>query len=190
MALLAGGEGRRMGSPKHLLRNKASGESLLQHQLRRFAMAPFQARYLVGHSQTIEVPEGWTQLPDPQGLQGEGPLAGILAALTATTSDRLAVLALDYPHLPSELLLGLAEEGREWCTYADNEGRPQWLCSVLSVSLRDELRKQMLAGGRSVHRFAKQQDLAVLEPPAGQQEAFLNLNRAEDLEDSGFEKPR
>ena len=183
-----------MGEPKHLLRHRETGETLLSYQMSRWVEAPFRERFVV-HREVepsgVENSEGWVHLFDPPEFAGQGPLVGILAALRACGSSKLAILAVDYPELPELLLLGLAEGEAEWTTVTDSQGQPQWLCSVLSCRVLSKLEDALQAGVRSVHRFARSLELELRQRPSSNApSAFQNLNLPEDLPESRFESAR
>lgn len=105
-AVLAGGQSRRMGRNKALLR--LAGEPLWRRQLRLLREAGAQPVLLV-------------QAPGQRALRRDvlrdtvrdaGPLAGLHAALTACPAPLLAVLAVDLPALDAAWLARLAAQAR------------------------------------------------------------------------------
>ena len=88
--LLAGGSSRRMGRPKALLPWPPHDTLLsyhlahLQHCASRLALAEGQHHFPVtGAASRLH------RLPDPPGLTGQGPLAGMLAAMLAAADHLL-----------------------------------------------------------------------------------------------------
>ncbi len=100
--VLAGGESRRMGEPKHGL--VLRGETMLERQVRLLrsvcrnvaVVGPKEDRILT------DVPF----LPDP--IRGRGPLGGIYAALGETRSEYNFIVACDLPFLETRFLSRLA----------------------------------------------------------------------------------
>ena len=99
VAVLAGGNARRMGSPKqhHQLHD---GRSMGEHML---ALAHATAEHVV-----VAGPEGCMPgsvcIPDNGEFRGDGPLAGIEAVLASDLAARWLVLPCDMPFLTEALL--------------------------------------------------------------------------------------
>ena len=95
---LAGGWSRRMGRNKALL--EFSGRPLLAHLIE-------MVRPLVGRVAIAGSPEAYRHLgvevlPDP--VAGRGPVAGICAALSASSTNWNLILACDLPYLTADFL--------------------------------------------------------------------------------------
>jgi len=105
IAILAGGQSRRMGQDKALL--DFLGEPLLNRILRRvrsltddvFVVATGRPEY-----ERFRVPVV------PDRLPGSGPLGGIYTALAEAKHDRCLVLACDLPFVNTGLLRFMAEQ--------------------------------------------------------------------------------
>lgn len=100
---LAGGASRRMGRNKALL--EFGGRPLLAHLIEL-------VRPLVGRVAIVGSPEVYRHLgvevfPDP--VPGRGPVAGICAALKASSTDWNLILACDLPYLTADFLRHLIE---------------------------------------------------------------------------------
>src|SRR5918993_4259845 len=107
LAVLAGGEGSRMGRPKAEL--QVAGVPILRHLLRRFdwpgptllVTAPGRERPTGHEAFTREVSD-----PSP----GHGPLRGILTAIEHARTPSLVVVAVDMPFVARDQLAWLAAE--------------------------------------------------------------------------------
>jgi molybdopterin-guanine dinucleotide biosynthesis protein A len=114
--VLAGGRSSRMGEDKALVR--LGGQPLVVHALEILRGAGLTAS-LAGGSSTLAAFASLIQDFQP----GQGPLAGICAAL-ASTSARMAIfLPIDLPLLPVSLIAFLVEHAR-------STGRPVTVPSV------------------------------------------------------------
>ncbi len=96
--VLAGGFSRRMGTNKSQLPYNAS-TTLVQH-------ASDTLQTSISGTVWISRPFTWGTLGDsdlPDSVGNQGPLQGILAGLTRTDHEWMAVLAVDCPNVPPEL---------------------------------------------------------------------------------------
>ena len=182
VAVLAGGEGRRMGGVK--------------------ALRPFRGQALVAHAVTQA--RRWSELVvvvvrDARQVQGaadaplvidrpdvEGPLAGLAAALehaAAAGARRVLTLPCDMPNLPQDLPVRLgaafAPEHRAVLPVAAGELQP--ICGMWRTSALQELPAYLAAGRRSLKGFATTCGLATVDFGDGAQ-AFANANSPEELE--------
>src|SRR5688572_12672293 len=92
-AVLAGGESRRMGSDKALLR--LGGEALWRRQVRVLRRAGAEPVAVIRREGQAGLGRGAKVLQDM--FIGAGPLAGLHAALAAAEGSWVAVLAVDMP---------------------------------------------------------------------------------------------
>src|SRR5690349_21350151 len=106
LAILAGGEGARMGMPKGGLHIGA--EPILAYLLRQIA---WEGPTLLVTAPGRERPRGWElfdrEVVDP--VAGQGPLRGVLTALEQASSDVVAVATVDMPGVGGEQILWLLE---------------------------------------------------------------------------------
>lgn len=184
--ILAGGEGRRMGSVDKAGLSLA-GRSLLTHVAERFtpqvAACALSARE--GRAETLGLP----MLADPPP-GGQGPLAGVLAGLdwaAGQGATALVTVPVDTPFLPPDLVprLLLAAEGMERplaIAAAPEAGvmRAHPACALWPVALRGALRHALAGGTRRLGTWAEAQGTRRAPFPEGET-AFLNINRPEDL---------
>ncbi|HVF33070.1 MAG TPA: molybdenum cofactor guanylyltransferase [Acidimicrobiales bacterium] len=126
--VLAGGASRRMGTDKAVI--VVDGETLLQRAARHLVEAGADPVVLATGTAGRLGPLPYDEADDGDRHRGEGPLAGLLAALRhPTTTDVVAGLAVDLPHASPTLLRWLREEWRPGRDLAlvplDAGGRPQ-----------------------------------------------------------------
>ncbi|MDB5567158.1 MAG: molybdopterin-guanine dinucleotide biosynthesis protein [Tardiphaga sp.] len=119
-----------------------------------------------------------------------GPLAGILAALDWTATNRPDVqwilsAAADCPFLPRDLVARLhrartAENAQ--LAVAASAGQSHPVIGLWSVSLRDELRHALVIEDvRKVGRWTARYRLATVEWPATPLDPFFNANTMDDI---------
>jgi molybdopterin-guanine dinucleotide biosynthesis protein A len=188
VAVLAGGEGRRMGGVK--------------------ALRPFRGAPLVAHA--VALGRRWSDtvvvvVRDEGQVAGAvdaplildqpeipGPLAGLAAALAHARGlnlARLLTLPCDMPNLPQDLPARLAESlGPErGCALPVAGGELQPMCGLWRTAALERL-GAYLAGGRTSPRgFAAACGLATVD--FGADAAFANANSPEDLERLARDKP-
>lgn len=188
--VLLGGKSRRMGFPKHLLRHRQSGRTLLQFQMQRMARC-FGPGFVLGRN--VPPDSSWVSLSDPPEFRGQGPLAGILSGLNRCDTEWLAVLAVDCPHFPPELYQhaeSLAEEGADVVVFQDSEGRAHWLCGLYRNQLTEVLAAQLAGGYRAAKSLPKACSVQILQlPKEFGDDIFLNLNTSQGALRAGFLKP-
>jgi molybdopterin-guanine dinucleotide biosynthesis protein A len=182
VAVLAGGEGRRMGGMKAL--RPFRGATLLEHavaQARRWSDAvvvvvrePAQAGALTGAPLLYDRPDI------------EGPLAGLAAALEharAAGAERLITAPCDAPDLPADLPQAL-EPGLArgaMAAMAEAGGSLEPACGLWRPQAVAALGDYLASGGRSLQGFARAAGLAVVAFGPDQAQAFANANTLEAL---------
>lgn len=190
-AILAGGEGRRMGGRKEGV--TVPGGTLLSRSWN--ALAPAVGTLLLQGRD--EAPEGLTPSPDLRG--DRGPLAGVEGALrqaVARGSEGVVVLAVDLPRVTAPVVLELVRRWRALpdpggsAVVADTRRGLQPLAGVYGAGLAGELtrwlddapdpaaRAWVEALGSRVVRVQE----AELETVAGHPEPFLNVNAPAQVE--------
>lgn len=123
------------------------------------------------------------QVGDEPGL--DGPLAGIVAGLSACRRDACVVVAVDHVDADVAVLRACAsalhdDPATDLVVPLDPHGRPQWLHAAWRRSALPRLRAAAAAHGPAVHRVAAA--LAVREVAvAGPSGWAHNANRPEDL---------
>jgi molybdopterin-guanine dinucleotide biosynthesis protein A len=185
LAILAGGESRRMGRPKAELR--VDGRPILEYLLDRFA---WPGPTLLVTAPGREHPQGW-DLFDREASDvaaGEGPLRGILTALEVVPpGTTLIVATCDMPGFSGAQLHWLAEA---LSAHRDahgmllrRAGRIEPFPSVFRAAALPLLRDQLSRGRRAVHGLASLDGFDVVDAPGDWgEEVWMNLNEPADFE--------
>jgi molybdopterin-guanine dinucleotide biosynthesis protein A len=119
-AILAGGESRRMGQNKALLRLNPDGPTLIETVVARLAEAGYQPPLLIANSPADYAFLGLPTFPD--SIQGKGALGGILTALQCSPQERVLVVACDMPALNPALLRYMSMQPEGYDAYV-----PAWM---------------------------------------------------------------
>ncbi|MDQ1474203.1 MAG: molybdenum cofactor guanylyltransferase [Bryobacterales bacterium] len=120
----------------------------------------------------------------PDAFPGEGPLAGIEAALRSTTADFNLVVACDMPELNGSMLEALfavlERETQAECALPEYEdGRTEPLCAVYHRRCHPAILNALEAGVRRVKDVLQTLELTYI--PVAASAPFANLNTPEDL---------
>ena len=188
LAVLAGGEGSRMGRPKADL--QVAGVPILRHLLRRL---DWPGPTLLATAPGRERPPGHElfgrEAVDPSF--GQGPLRGILTAIENAQPPSLVAVAVDMPFVERDQLIWLASELR---------GRPEALAimtlqghagaaqlqpfpSAFRVEAAASVRRLLEANRRSLHALLDCHGVvAVAAPAAWDARTWTNLNSPGDLD--------
>jgi molybdenum cofactor guanylyltransferase len=158
--VLAGGQSSRMGRDKAL--ELFGGRSLIEIALETLRQAGVDAAIagarseLSGFAPVVEDRE-----PD------QGPLAGICAALSATSAERVAFVSVDLPLLPASLVAYMVRHARitdQAITLASVNGFVQTFPAVLGRAALPSLKQRLHSGQRGCHA-AFQAAAAALNQP-------------------------
>ncbi|MBK5947511.1 molybdenum cofactor guanylyltransferase [Rhodobacter veldkampii DSM 11550] len=175
--ILAGGQSRRMGADKALLR--LAGQPLLARVASLLAPQVAVLALSGGSAPARLAGFGWPVLPDPPGLAGQGPLAGVLAGLdwaVAQGAVALVTVPVDTPFLPADLVTRLTDVGG--AAFAESRGRDHPTVALWPVTARSALVARLDTGER---RLRAALDGAARVSFAGTPDPFFNLNTPEDL---------
>lgn len=184
LAILAGGEGRRMGGPKGLLR--VGGKPILDYLLDRFRWnGPTLLITAPGREQPPGAGRFTQEVIDP--VAGEGPLRGILTALEAAKTDAVIVTTCDMPRVESHhlawLLDALAQRPAAQLIMLTHGDR----CEPFPLAIRRAalalLTSHFTSGDRSMHslRHVAGAVVEVPAPPDWPDDVWANLNTPADL---------
>lgn len=179
--ILAGGQSRRMGGTDKALVPLA-GRTLIAHVLDR--LEPQVERVLISANGDA-VRFAGLGCPVEPDLTPQGPLSGVLAALTAAAAmgaTHVVSTPVDTPFLPGDLvpqLLLAAEGSPEGLALASDATGDHPATAVWPVGLAPALSAFLASGEAKVIRFtdAHHAARAIFPDPR----AFLNLNSPEDL---------
>ncbi len=185
--ILAGGSSSRFGADKAAA--LLVGRTLLQRVCER--AAPQVGQLVINRNTTSEpqILSGIAELPDE--WPGEGPLAGILAALQRADSQgftHVASFPCDAPFFPKNLVRRLRDQfiltNPDYCI-ARCEGQDQYAFALWSVACAPVLKVNFLAGMRSFKNVSDVLTKAVVDfSSAGEgaiADSFLNINTQDDL---------
>mgnify|MGYP001572339658 CR=1 FL=1 len=178
-AVLAGGQGRRMGgADKGLIAYR--GRPLIEWVLE--VLAPQVEELVISANRNLDTYTAYGYPVIPDTLSGfPGPLAGVLAAMQAVAADWLAVVPCDTPHLPADLvarLLGAAQHAKVPLAVAMDDTRTHHTCFIVRTDQRDNLAAYLASGERAVRNWQAWLPSVLVAFDAA---AFANLNRPEDL---------
>jgi molybdopterin-guanine dinucleotide biosynthesis protein A len=188
LAILAGGEGRRMGTPKGVL--TLDGRPILDRLLDRLN---WPGPTLLITAPGREHPPGWqrftNEVTDP--IAGEGPLRGILTALEHSSTNEIVVLPVDMPNVTPPPLAWLAARLRDNPTAAavmtERPGRAPSRIEPLPAAFRTNIaqtliRAQLANRQLALHQLAKSPEIIVVPAsPAWPTDFWVNLNTPSDL---------
>lgn len=184
LAVLAGGEGARMGHPKAHLR--IGGQPILEFLMDRWRWpGPTMLVTAPGRDR----PPGWErfsrEMTDP--VAGAGPLQGVLTALEAATTELLVVTTCDMPGVGVEQFRWLIDRLRERDDLLGVMTRHGETIEPFPLALRASslpmIRKRYEDGSRSTYRLAETSSFAALPAPAEwPQSVWTNLNMPADLD--------
>lgn len=185
--VLAGGQSRRMGRDKALLPFR--GHTLLEHALATLLRLDAAPR-IVGPAERY----GEFAPCVADEFPGQGPLAGMHAALRQSQSDLNVVLAVDTPLVTAELLRYLVARAERSPVLAvvpaarDEHGRERLhpLCGVYRRALAAAAEAALRAGRNQVEPVLRAGPLLVVSESELQAQGFAaaqlcNLNTPEDL---------
>jgi molybdopterin-guanine dinucleotide biosynthesis protein A len=119
---------------------------------------------------------------DPVFGESSGPLAGIASALAQSATPWLMVIPVDVPDLPEELVQRLAEAvsaAQAQIAYAATNVRSHPLCMLMHRDLLAGLREFLLAGGRKVQVWQKENHALEVQFPDAEHR-FFNVNTPQD----------
>lgn len=176
-AILAGGQGRRLGGVKKGLL-EVDGAPIVARQLG--ALAPFVATPLlvVGGDAGPYAALGARLIFDLH--PGAGPLAGLEAALLASDAEALLVFGCDLPFIDAALIAALRDAPVAAAVIARAGGRAQPLAARYARSILPRVQEHLLRGQRRLLTLVTELNPHWLDFPADTR-ALMNINTFEDL---------
>lgn len=181
VVILAGGEGRRIGGGKPLRR--LAGATLIDHALRQaLPLSPIVAISVKDRGQLGTI----TDVPLLVDGQGEGPIAGIAAALAFARSQGLGfvlTIPCDTPLLPPDLRTRLSEAlgPAHGAAVATSGAKLHPSCALWRSRTAEMLPTYLASGRSSLKGFAAEVGMVEVEWPASPFDPFFNVNSADDL---------
>ena len=175
--ILAGGNSRRMGTCKALL--KIEGATMLERTAMQ--LADFEEVLLSANDPALG--EGLAVHLVPDIWQDCGPLGGLQAALSATEKEALFCVSCDLPQFTAEvprLLLERMTPEADAIICRDSTGRLHPLCGIYRRRIVSVLEEQLSAGDRRMTALAGRLNCQILDT-AGllPDSAFWNMNTPE-----------
>lgn len=178
--LLAGGRGERMGGrDKGLV--ALAGRPLVEWVLE--AVTPQVDSTVISANRNFEQYQsyGLPVVPDGDGEDFQGPLAGVAAALAGIGPGDVLVVPVDTPVLPADLLERLRsarDRAGAQIAFASQGGRAQYAIMLFDAELGDSLTQYLASGGRSIRGWADRLTQVTVDFAEG----LSNINDVQDLE--------
>jgi molybdopterin-guanine dinucleotide biosynthesis protein A len=181
--LLAGGKSSRMGSDKAFLR---FGDETLLSQALKLASAVAEEVWIVGDAKKF----GTFGRVVEDVYRERGPLGGIHAALSASTTEVNLMLAVDLPFVTQKLLqylLSQALASGAMVTVPRTGSGFQPLCAVYRRRFAEVAERSLLEGKNKIDSLFARVETCVIEESelvrlGFSGEMFRNLNTPEELE--------
>ena len=179
--VLAGGQGRRMGSvDKGLV--ELDGRALVAHVIDR--LGPLVAALVINANQNRDRDAAFGHAVVADAIGGfAGPLAGLHAGLSAATTPYVVTSPCDSPFLPHDLVERLAAAFDQTpldLAVARTFEQPHPVFSLVKRSVLPHLEAFLRAGGRKIDAWYR--TLRVAEVSFDDEaDAFRNINTAAEL---------
>jgi molybdopterin-guanine dinucleotide biosynthesis protein A len=180
VAVLAGGEGSRIGGGKPLIR--LGGRTLIERAYER--ARGWSGTSIVAVRSPAQLGEfQFPWIADAAGI--DGPLAGLAAALEWACrqgAEALLTVPCDMPFLPEDIAKRLLDNvGDLGAAVASSGGELHPVCSLWRNSAIYDFPGYCASGRRSLKGFAEHVGFAKVEWPAEPWDPFFNINSPEDL---------
>lgn len=179
--ILAGGEGRRIGGDKPLIR--LADQTLLERAIALARTWPGDMAVSLRQPGQFSLPDGVPPILDEDG---EGPLAGLHSALRFARDHELAAvltMPCDVPLAPDDLAerLSHALNANVGAALAMSGGVLHPACTLWRTTALDALPSYRATGKSSLRGFAAFVGFATAEWPCEPFDPFFNVNSREDL---------
>ena len=177
--VLAGGQGRRMGTVDKGLQ-LLHGKPMVAHVLAR--LAPQVSEVLINANQNLASYEAFGHRVVPDAIGGfAGPLAGLHAGLSAASHPLVLTAPCDSPFLPLDLHERLAKAIKEndlAVAKTGDQAHPVFV--LVRTAVRKGLESFLSGGGRKIDAWYA--SLKVVEVSFDDEaDAFRNINTREEL---------
>jgi len=179
--VLAGGMGRRMGGVDKGLVD-LSGEPMVAHVLRR--LLPQVNSILINANQNRDRYAAFGHPVVADAVGGfAGPLAGLHAGMTLTTTPLVVTVPCDSPFLPEDLvarLAGARQRAAAQLAVAKTFAQAHPVFALVSCDVLPNLAEFLAGGGRKIDGWYA--NLSVVEVPFDDEaDSFRNINTADEL---------
>lgn len=187
LLILAGGESRRMGSPKHLM--PAFGGTMIDHIINRLGSL-FDEVMVAGRG--LELARADARAVEDIILQ-RSPLVGMLSGIMESRNPNVFVIGCDMPFVKPELIHCLTSRSsiRSDVVIPVVRGYYEPLCALYRCSTSNRIRQYLDSGGSKVTGFFR--SVSVTEIPESEirkfdpaLESFTNLNTLHDYQEYYF----
>ena len=178
--ILAGGQGRRMGTVDKGLQ-LLHGKPLVAAVLAR--LAPQVDEILINANQNLPAYEDFGYRVVPDAIGGfAGPLAGLHAGLSAASHPLVLTAPCDSPFLPLDLFSRLKNAMKDNdLAVAKTGDQPHPVFALVRRSVRQNLEDFLSGGGRKIDAWYA--SLKVIEVPFDDEaDAFRNINTRAELD--------
>ena len=178
--VLAGGQGRRMGTVDkglQLLRGKPMVAAVIER------LAPQVDEILINANQNLEIYAAFGHRLVPDAIGGfAGPLAGLHAGLCAASHALVLSVPCDSPFLPLDLFIRLQKQiGEKDLAVARTGDQPHPVFALVRRAVRKNLEDFLSGGGRKIDAWYA--SLKVIEVSFDDEaDAFRNINTREELD--------
>ena len=183
--VLAGGQSRRMGAAKALLRLAPDGPTVIERVLERVATVA-DAIIIVTNTPDAYAWLGRQMVGDL--IPGLGALAGIHAGLSASSREHNLVVACDMPFLNPALLAHMACRPRQYDVLIPHlaGGMPETMHAIYGRACLAPVEEQLAAGDGKITRFfdrvrVEVVDDATLRALDPDLRSLSNMNTPEDF---------
>jgi molybdenum cofactor guanylyltransferase len=177
--ILAGGQSRRMGQDKCLL--KLKGKELILYAAS--ILEPNCDKIIISSNNTNYSCFGYPVIPDLYSLRG--PLGGIVSVMKSLDSNIFAFIPCDMPFVPPELFVFLVEnkQGKQAVVPVFN-GEAEPLVMIIDKTVLPVAEKFLKAGNYKILNFLNSINTKFVEIDASAQffsfDMFVNINTPED----------
>lgn len=182
VAVLAGGQSRRMGTDKSFI--QLHDKPLIQHVLDRVGALNLPVT-IIANQRERYLPFGFPVYADV--LPGKGSLGGIYTALHYSPTPYVLCVACDMPFLKPELLEYLISLHESYCAVVPLvNGERQALHAIYNRDCMPSIEKQLERDDLTIHnlfrrvrtRVVTQLTIAAFDPHF---HSFINLNTPDDI---------
>tara|TARA_B100000029_G_scaffold107347_1_gene98322 strand:- start:914 stop:1534 length:621 start_codon:yes stop_codon:yes gene_type:complete len=185
--ILAGGQSRRMGRDKSLI--KLNGKTLIEHTIIKVKKFLPNLIIISNENKNEIIKYGIDVIKDCLG-KNQGPLIGIMTAMkyikdNKKNFDWIATFPCDTPFFPELLMkkfIDNSKSKKSLLYFASSKGQRHNVFGLWSLKLYDKLHDDIVnKNSRKVEDWAEQNDVQRIEFSFEKNDPFFNINTEEDL---------
>lgn len=176
--ILAGGEGKRLGSvDKGLVKYKST--PLIEHVLS--SIKPQVDEIIISANRNIDTYEkyGYKVISDNSD-DYRGPLAGIVASLPYCKNEWVLIVPCDMPFLPGNIVEKLSDETEKCISIAESNKKMQ-LVFLMHIKLQASIQQSLDNNQLRLMQWVKSLQPAIIS--FTEDDVFKNFNSREDLDE-------